>query len=73
MPSAAAKSQVIADPELLPPLALREREVRRVSGLSRTTLLRMRKRGQIVTRKAGKILLYDYQSLKNALEALPEG
>jgi hypothetical protein len=73
MPSAAAKSQVIADPELLLPFALREREARRVSGLSRTTLYRLRKRGQIVTRKAGKIVLYDYASLKAALEAFPEG
>jgi hypothetical protein len=60
-----------ADPAQLPPIAVREREARRVSGLSRTSLYRMRKRGQIECRRAGRTLLYDYASLKAALEALP--
>ena len=51
------------------PIALRIAEAEQISGLSRTTLYRLRRDGQLIFRKAGRTVLVDYNSLKAAIAA----
>jgi hypothetical protein len=53
------------------PLALRLSEASEVSGFSPTTLWRLRRQGRIICRKAGRTVLVDYQSLKDAIDDMP--
>ena len=65
------KTPITAAEQIPAPIALRIPEAERASGLSRTTLYRLRQEGRVKFRKSGRTTLVDYASLKAAVDALP--